>query len=62
MRTSSSAESCSCEKWEAGSWGLGQCGNPEEEESCHWKPLPSNGQRRLRRLYTCCSYSDFRNV
>jgi hypothetical protein len=27
-----SLESCSCEKWEAGSWGRGQFGNPEEEE------------------------------
>jgi hypothetical protein len=26
-----SVESCSCEKWEAGCWGQGQFGNPEEE-------------------------------
>jgi hypothetical protein len=25
-------ESCSCEKWEAGSWGQGQFRNPEEGE------------------------------
>jgi hypothetical protein len=29
MRT---VESCSCEKWEAGSWSWGQYGNPEEGE------------------------------
>jgi hypothetical protein len=27
-----SVESCSCEKWEAGSWGRDQFGNREEEE------------------------------
>jgi hypothetical protein len=27
-----------------------------------WKPLPSNGQLRLRRIYVCCSYSDIWSV
>jgi hypothetical protein len=28
-----SFKGCSCEKWEAGTWGLGQFGNPEERTS-----------------------------
>jgi hypothetical protein len=36
-------ECVSCEKWEASSWGRGQCGNPEEGERPSLKPLPSNG-------------------
>jgi hypothetical protein len=27
-----------------------------------WKPLPSNGQGRLRRHYVCCGYSDLWSV
>jgi hypothetical protein len=38
-RTSSSVESYSCQKWEAGSWGRGQFRNPEEQE----RPPLKNG-------------------
>jgi hypothetical protein len=30
-------ESCSCEKWETGSWGQGQFGNVEEEQCPPWQ-------------------------
>jgi hypothetical protein len=33
-------------------------GTQREGKVHHWKPLPSNGYWRLRRLYVCCSYSD----
>jgi hypothetical protein len=38
-----SCESCSCEKWEASTWGRGKFGNPDEWERPPLKPLPSNG-------------------
>jgi hypothetical protein len=46
--------------WEAGSWGRGQFGNPEEGER---SPLETVTKKRLvKRLYVCCSYSDLWSV
>jgi hypothetical protein len=43
---------CSCEKWETGSWGWGQYGNPEEEE----RPLleAATKQRLVKSEKTFC--------
>jgi hypothetical protein len=37
VESAGSVESCSCEKWEAGIWGRGQFGNPEEGERQPWE-------------------------
>jgi hypothetical protein len=47
-----SVESCSCEKWEAGSWGRGEFGNPEEWERPMMKA--STKQRPVRNETTSC--------
>jgi hypothetical protein len=39
-----SVESCRCDKWEAGSWGRGQFGNPEEGQR---PPLEAATKQRL---------------
>jgi hypothetical protein len=45
-------ESCSCEEWEAGSWGRGQFGNPEEGERQPFEA--ANKQRLVKTEKTLC--------
>jgi hypothetical protein len=47
---------------EAGSCGRGQFGTQRKGNVSRWKPLPSNGNGRLRRLWVCCGDSDLWSV
>jgi hypothetical protein len=52
-----SVERCSCEKWEAGSWGQGQFRNPEEGEHLLLEATTKQGLVKTQCVHVCCSYS-----